>query len=345
MGKRKKKAGKGSGTAAKVKNLLNRMHKNSVFCMLFDDREALLSLFNAVNGSDYSNPDDLEITTIKDAIYIGHKKNDVSFLIDNYMNLYEAQSTRNPNMPLRGLEYFAQVYGGYVEQQGLKVYSERLLELPTPRYVVLYNGTAYEPERREYRLSDSFIHKQGEYCLECVATVLNINAGHNKELMEKCRILYEYAEFVAIMRRHLENAGGRGSMNETEAVDKAIEECIQAGILVEFLSRHRGEVRRMILTAYDEESRYRDGKQLGYETGWTEGEASGRAAGRVEGRTEGRTEGSANALLVVLEAMGDVPPELKARLLEETDIAVLDAWIRAAVRAESVEEFVEKAQL
>lgn len=327
MGKRKKKSGKSSGRTKKANILLNRKHKNDVFCMLFHDRTALLSLFNAINGSNYTDPNELEITTIGDAIYIGHRKNDVSFLIDNYMNLYEAQSTRNPNMPLRGLEYFAQVYNGYVEQCGLDIYSERLLKLPTPRYVVLYNGTAYEPERREYRLSDSFVHKQEKYCLECVATVLNINAGHNQELMEKCRLLYEYAEFIAIMRKYLEEVNHREDADVVAAVNKAVEECIRKGILENFLNRHRGEVCRMILTVYNEERRYRSGKQLGYETGWTLGMADGEALGRAED------------LLIVLEGIGDVPSELRERILKEKDITVLKSWVKAAVQAKSIEEF------
>lgn len=341
MGKRKKKSGKSLRNTTQVKIHLNRKHKDSVFCMLFNDKEKLLSLFNAINDSNYTDPDELEITTIGDAIYIGHRKNDVSFLIDNYMNLYEAQSTRNPNMPLRGLGYFSQVYGGYAEQRGLNIYSDKLLELPTPCYVVLYNGTAYEPERQEYRLSDSFVHSQKECCLECVATVLNINAGHNKELMEKCRTLYEYAEFVAIMRRYLETARCQESMDEAEAVDKAIEECIREGILVEFLSKHRGEVCRMILTVYNEERHYRNEKQASYESGRAEGEAIGRAVGKSLGKAEGKAE----ALLVVLEILGDVSLELREKILVEKDIAVLDLWMKEAVRAESIGAFTESVQL
>ena len=111
-------------------------------------------------------------------------KNDLSFLIDSVMNLYEAQSTRNPNMPLRGLIYFARVYQGYVEKRELDLYSGSRIKIPLPRYIVFYNGSEEEPDRREYRLSDAFEKKQDSYCLECVATVLNINAGHNRQLME-----------------------------------------------------------------------------------------------------------------------------------------------------------------
>lgn len=279
MGRHKKKGSKGVAYAVRTKIRVNKKYKDTIFRMLFNNKKALLSLYNAINGSSYSNPDDLEITTIGDAIYMGYK-NDVSFLIDNYMNLYEAQSTRNPNMPLRGLIYFGQVYEGYAQQYGLDIYADNQVKLPTPRYIVLYNGTKYEPERREYRLSDAFIHEQSDYCLECIATVLNINAGYNEKLMNSCRLLYEYAEFVAIMRKHLE--GVKDGLNEIEAVNAAIEECIQNGILAEFLSRHSGEVRKMILTVYDEERHIKNEKILSYDQGKSAGKAEGKAEGEAK---------------------------------------------------------------
>lgn len=243
-------------------------------------------------------------TTIGDAIYMGYK-NDVSFLIDNYMNLYEAQSTRNPNMPLRGLIYFGQVYEGYAQQYGLDIYAEKQVKLPTPRYIVLYNGTKHEPERREYRLSDAFIHEQSDYCLECVATVLNINAGYNEKLMNSCRLLYEYAEFVAIMRKYLE--GVKDGLNEIEAVNAAIEECVQKGILADFLSRHSGEVRKMILTVYDEERHIKNEKILSYDQG------------KIVGKAEGKAEGEAKKLIrqVLIKHGKNLSADEIAEALEE----------------------------
>ena len=76
----------------------NRNYKDTVFRMLFSDKKNLLSLYNAVNSRDYTNPDDLEIVTLENAIYMG-MKNDLAFIIDTNLYLYEHQSTYNPNMP------------------------------------------------------------------------------------------------------------------------------------------------------------------------------------------------------------------------------------------------------
>ena len=234
--------------------------------MIFGNRKAALELYNAINHSNYQNPEQLEITTIEGAIYMG-VKNDLSFLIDSVMNLYEAQSTRNPNMPLRGLIYFARVYQGYVEKRELDIYSGSRIKIPLPQYIEFYNGLQEEPDRREYRLSDAFERKQDSYCLECVATVLNINTGHNRQLMENCSLLWQYAFFVSKVRLYLE----RYPENLEGAVDMAVEECIEEDILADFLKKQRGEVKDVILTEYNAERHIRNEKKLSYEEGVKEG--------------------------------------------------------------------------
>jgi len=250
----------------------NREHKDRLFISIFRNKEDLLSLYNAVNDSSYEDPEALEIRTIEDVLYMG-MKNDVSFLIDGYLNLYEAQSTWNPNMPLRGLFYFSRLYAGYVEAHDLNIYSSVQLKLPTPRYVVFYNGTKKDDERMILRLSTSY-EKQGEEepSLECTATVLNINRGHNKELMEKCRKLYEYSYLVGKIRDYL----GLGKILES-AIDLAIEDCVTNGILEEYLRKHHAEVKFMILSEYDEE---RHMKQT-YEEGRKEGEGRVNALNQI----------------------------------------------------------------
>ena len=238
--------------------------------MIFGNRKAALELYNAINHSNYQNPEQLEITTIEGAIYMG-VKNDLSFLIDSVMNLYEAQSTRNPNMPLRGLIYFARVYQGYVEKRELDIYYGSRIKIPLPQYIVFYNGSQEEPDRREYRLSDAFERKQDSYCLECVATVLNINTGHNRQLMENCSLLWQYAFFVSKVRLYLE----RYPENLEGAVDMAVEECIEEDILADFLKKQRGEVKDVILTEYNAERHIKNEKKLSYEEGVKEGMEQG----------------------------------------------------------------------
>ena len=224
-----------------------REYKSRLFVDLFQSKKELLALYNAVNGSDYDNPDDLVVNTIQDVIYLG-MKNDVSFLFDSRMNLFEHQSTWNPNMPLRGLFYFSMLYKGFVAEHGMDIYSSNLLKLPSPHYIVFYNGTREEPDRQVLRLSDSFDKDGREIAVECTAIVLNINLGKNQELMERCQTLYGYSFLVAEIRE-LEKKG----IPILYAIDQAIETCIEKGILVNYLQKHRAEVSDMILTEYNEE--------------------------------------------------------------------------------------------
>ena len=96
--------------------MVNRNYKDTIFRMLFSDRKNLLSLYNAINGTSYMNPEDLEIVTLENAIYMG-MKNDLSFIIDTNLFLYEHQSTYTPNMPLRDLFYISAEYQKLVNKK------------------------------------------------------------------------------------------------------------------------------------------------------------------------------------------------------------------------------------
>ena len=245
----------------------NRKYKDSLFRMVFRKKSDLLELYNAINGTEYTNPDELEINTLENVLYIT-KKNDVSFIIDCTMNLYEHQSSYNPNMPLRGLVYFSKQYNKYVEQRKLNLFSTALQKIPTPKFVVFYNGLRNEPDRQILRLSDAF--QCGNGCLECEATMLNINYGRNKELMEKCKRLEEYALFVACVRKFiLEEKNSRD-----EAIMRAIGECVKKGILVDILTEQQAEVVMYILESFDKEIYERDLRAEAI----AEGRAEGRAA-------------------------------------------------------------------
>jgi hypothetical protein len=170
-------------------------------------------------------------------------------------------------MPLRGLFYFARLYAGYVEKNNLDIYANSLLSLPTPRYIVFYNGLTQVEDQMHLRLSASFDRqKAGDSCLECIATVININQGHNKKLMEQCRKLYEYAYLVAQIRKSLHSG-----MTLTTSIDSAVKDCIDNGILKEFLLKHRAEVRFMILSEYNEKLHLETTYNLGKADGISEG--------------------------------------------------------------------------
>ena len=169
----------------------DRQYKDRLFRFVFQKPEDLLSLYNAVNGTDYKDPDALEINTLGNVLYLS-MKNDISFLVSGTLNLYEHQSTCNPNMPMRGLFYFSRLYEKYIAVQDINIYSSAAKTFPFPRHVVFYNGTAEEPDRKVLRLSDLYETVPGDShpSLECETLMLNINYGHNRSLMEKCRRLW-----------------------------------------------------------------------------------------------------------------------------------------------------------
>ncbi len=236
----------------------NRQYKDTVFRMLFSEKENLLSLYNAVTGNSYQNADDLKIVTLENAIYMG-MKNDLAFMLETNIYLYEHQSTLNPNIPLRDLIYIGIEYQQYVDDKSL--YSSRLQKIPAPKFMVFYNGTDAVDDRVELRLSNAYEHLAGEPDLELKVLMLNVNEGHNKELMEQCKTLKEYAIYVARVRKYA------SEMNLNDAVARAIDECIKEGILVEFLRKNRSEVKMVSILEYDKEWEEKKLRKAEYEAG------------------------------------------------------------------------------
>ncbi len=241
----------------------NYKYRDVLFRRLFQDKQDLLDLYNALNGSTYQDPEELEVVTMEDVIFM-KMKNDLSFMIGNTLNLYEHQSTRNPNMPLRGLLYFAQQFEGLLASRNDDINGTKRVELPTPVYIVFYNGGGMQTDNLILYLSDSFSTGRGSGCLECTCEVLNINRGYNQALLEKCRRLWEYSEFSSEIEENI-----RSGMRREEAVHTAIDTCIERGILKDILMKQKAEVLHMILTEYDEKKHFRtlfrEGKEEGRE--------------------------------------------------------------------------------
>ena len=206
------------------------------------NNENLLELYNGLNGTNYTNVDDLRVNTLENAVYI-NMKNDVSYVFRDEMNLYEHQSTINPNMPLRNLFYVASLLEAEIDrlEDDKLIYGSNIVKIPTPRFVVFYNGKKNTEERFEYKLSDAYISKTDNPELELKVTVLNINIGKNKKVLEQCKTLYKYSVFVDRVRKNLE------SQNIDEAVENAVNYCIDNNILAEFLKKNRAEVISMAI--------------------------------------------------------------------------------------------------
>lgn len=254
-----------TGKAAKTPNGLKakRTYKSRLFEMIFSQKKELLELYNAVNGTTYEDPELLEINTLENAIYMS-MRNDLSFIIDSRLTLYEHQSTYSPNLPLRCLMYTADLYSVLTRDKNL--YGTSIVKIPTPRFVIFYNGADEVEDVRTLKLSDAFTIMEKEYSLELTATMLNINPGHNKRLLDSCKTLRDYSEYVAKVRDYA------NTMSLEMAVELAITECIRDDILAEFLRKNRAEAKNMSIYEYDEEKHMRQVKEEGIAEGFLQGE-------------------------------------------------------------------------
>ena len=251
---------------------VNKEYKDRLFNFIFgspENKKWTLSLYNAINGSNYTDENAIEINTIKEVLYLG-MHNDTSFLLSDTVNVYEHQSTYNPNMPLRQLQYLGSLYEGYIAKNKLNKFGDELLELPVPKLVVFYNGLTEKADERILYLSDSFKGKnRNEADVEVRVKMLNINYGHNKELLEACRPLFEYSWLIDKIRQYLK------IMERENAVGRAIDEVPEDFVLKPFLKEKKAEVFSMLLTEYNEEEVMELFRADGERKGRKEGEKIG----------------------------------------------------------------------
>lgn len=295
---------------------VNRQYKDRLFRMVFSKKEDLLSLYNAINRTEYTNPDDLEVTTLENALYLS-MKNDLGFLVSVVLNLYEHQSTLNPNMPTRALLYFARMYEDYITKHNINIYSSAPKKLPFPQHIVFYNGTKDEPDRKVLKLSDLFETPPTEMkpCLECTSTMLNINYGHNRELMEKCRRLKEYAVFVDTVRGNLDSG-----LPLQKAVSLSVDECIRKDILADILTAQKAEVIQVVLETFNQEKYEKAMKREWYDEGYDAGYDSGRNKEKENGIRQ-----LIRALLEMQKKYNISKDEIIAELMKKYTLSRADA--------------------
>ena len=232
---------------------INRKYKDRLFTLLFgrsENRAWTLELYNAVNGSSYDNPEDLEITTIEDALYMG-VKNDVSFILNEYMSIYEQQSSYNPNMPLRQLIYAGKLYDKYIRRHKLNVYGTRTVRLPIPKLVVFYNGGDRDcGDETVLNLNDSFDKEHAdESDISVRVRMLNINYDRNRNFLDACKPLAEYSWLIKTIRYNRKEL----KLEEGDAIDMAIDAMPKDYKIRPFIMGHRAEVKMGWLEDYDEE--------------------------------------------------------------------------------------------
>lgn len=308
---------------------VNREFKDRLFKFIFGNperKEWTLWLFNALNHSNYTNADEIEFNTLDDAIYMS-MKNDVSFLLHSTLNFYEQQSSLCPNMPIRFLEYAPKVYSAYIQANpNFHIYSSVQQYLPAPRFVCFYNGRADQEDSVELKLSTAFgEHANGS--LELVVEMININYGHNQELLEACRPLKDYSYFVAQARHYMTETDSK-----EEAVDAALSDLPDDSVIKPYLLAHRAEVKIMCITEYDEEKVHADffedgfqqGIEQGIEQGFERGDKHGFERGDKQGFERGKTQGGIE-MLVKGVSTGLLTTSQAAALAEMTEADFMSA--------------------
>ena len=253
----------------------NRVYKDSVFSLYLSQPERLVEVYNAVAGTNYPSDTPVQINTLEDVLW-KEQINDLSFVLDDQMVvLIEHQSTVNENMALRMLLYGARVYEKMLPANA--VYRRKRIAIPTPRFIVLYNGTEEYPEHQEQWLSQSFIVTEDSPVLELKVDIYNINYNQSSQLIQKSKSLKEYSLFV-----HMVNVGISEGLAFGEAVTRAIRYCIAHDIMGEFLSKHGSEVENMLFTEWNMD----EALAVTAEEARAEGERSGLEKGRKQGRLE-----------------------------------------------------------
>ncbi|BDC94569.1 hypothetical protein SAMN04487977_105130 [Treponema bryantii] len=248
----------------------NREYKDRLFKYIFgkdteDSKKWRLQLYNALNGTNITDPDALKINTIENVIYIS-MHNDISFLVDTEINLYEEQSSWNPNMPLRGFLYFSILYQLYLKDNNLSILSRHKVMIPRPRFFVFYHGKKTDPDTWKLKLSDSFLGNQKEHGdFEWTATIINLRPDENVPLNKNCTPLYHYVKFVSMVSSNMD-----AGMDKNKAIEEAVDEAIKEKLLDNFFKINKAEVIGMCLTEFDEELAKRTWRNDGYIDGRSE---------------------------------------------------------------------------
>ena len=273
----------------------NREYKSDVFSMLMEDKRYALEVYNALNGSDFSEPEQVEMVRLDKGVSLS-VRNDAAFIIDMNISFYEHQSTYNPNIPLRGMIYYANTMERWIKEKGKDLFSRRMITIPTPHFVVFYNGLEKRPEYEEMKLSDAFCHSSDQPGIEVLCRVYNINPSQNEKLKERCHVLEGYTYFVEKVREY----HGREETREN-AVELAIKDCIEHQVLTDFFQSRKDEVIKMTHLDFT----------------WERREELIRKEEREEGREEGRREARLENLRNMLAAGIDDKILLVAGFSEE----------------------------
>ena len=282
-------------------NRPKHQYKDNTFCTLFNDKERIIELYNALSDSNYDKDTPVEIVTLDDTFF-GDRENDLSFIIDHrWIILTEQQSTLCPDIPLRMLVYIARQFEKLVFSS--EIYSKRLVKIPTPELYVFYNGTEDAPLMKDMKLSDAFMAECDTMALEVVVRFINVNYEKGAELLAKCKTMQGYSMLIHMVRVKYGECGDLGT-----AIEESIRECESRGILKDFLKEHGGDVMSFL---FDKMSR---------EECEAVREADGYEKGKAEGEKLGETRGIQAVAVNMLEMDIDIPTIARATGLSEDEV-------------------------
>ncbi len=346
-------------TTQAVHSAAIRQYKDNVFCLLYRDKNNLLDLYNGLNDTNYTNVDDLTITTLKGGVYMKYK-NDASFVFGQDLYMFEQQSSRNPNMPLRFLHYLSDVYKQMYNNSDL--HRSTMLKIPVPHFVTFYNGKQPLEAESTLRLSDMYEKNIDCPELELIVRVININTGaiinpklldtektdiingtnqsdvfdksnkninvgdaanshtYSSEFLSKCETLKDYMTFVNKVRVKTDVE----KIDIRTAVTEAVDECIAENVLSDFFKNHREEVITVSIYEYDEEGHLEIVKEEGRQLGIAEGKQIGLDEGRQIGFNEGKqlelTKGI-NAFIKLCKDMHLSDDDTVTKLIEDYQLS------------------------
>ena len=250
---------------------VNREFKDGMFRTLFNDKEKMLELYNAVSDEQMGEEaiENIEALTIETPLYIG-SRNDLAFSINGKSMFFcEQQSTKSGNIALRMASYFGKTLDMMF---GSEIYGTRKVMMPAPVFYVFYLGKPDAPEVETFRLSDHYKENAPENSIEVVVKVYNICYSENKEILKRSRTLREYSLFISYVNENLDKG-----MDLEDAVAVAVKRAKKVGVLVDFLNKYATEVEGM-LTGITVEEYGEVMKREGFDDGKAAGLEQGRAA-------------------------------------------------------------------
>lgn len=320
---------------AEKKDKVAVKYKDNVFCMLYRDKKNLLELYNALNDSNYTNVDDLEVTTLKDGSYMKYK-NDASFVLNMSLYMFEQQSSKNENMPLRFLHYLSDVYREMFGNELL--HRKTMMKIPVPYFVTFYNGKE-KWDRDKLTLAEMFEKHVDNPQIDLQVKVIDING--DAEILKKCKSLRDYMTFVEKVRKKTDDE----KINVREAVIQAIDECIEENILVDFFKEHREEIVEVSIYDYEEEKVRKTLADEARDEGLAEGIKEGIEKGIEKGIEEGEILTKINQIMKKVRKSKSLPTVASELEEEEADIKPIYDAVVASAPDYNIEEIKAKLNM